>query len=101
MEDSVEVLNQAGVITENSKAPKFSRISGFVCDICCDDAKNLDTLSLSCNHRFCRNCYEHYLTQKIKEEGESRRILCMASNCNVIMDEKTVELVVKPDIHKK
>jgi len=34
----------------------------------------------------------------VTEEGESRRIECMAGDCNVIVDEKTVELLVPPDI---
>ncbi|KAG9286773.1 hypothetical protein G9A89_012323 [Geosiphon pyriformis] len=101
MDDSVDVLKQAGVITENSRAPKFTKVRSFVCDICCNDDKNLETLALSCNDRFCRDCYEHYLTQKIKEEGESRRILCMANNCNVIVDEKTVALAVKKDVQAR
>ncbi|CAG8747926.1 2250_t:CDS:1, partial [Funneliformis mosseae] len=101
MDDSREVLNKAGVITDNTRTPKFIKIPGFMCDICCDDDEDLYTLALSCGHRFCRNCYEQYLTQKIKEEGESRRILCMANNCNVIVDEKTVKLAVNKDIHER
>ncbi|CAI2178207.1 13474_t:CDS:2, partial [Funneliformis geosporum] len=101
MDDSGEVLHKAGVITDNTRTPKFIKIPGFMCDICCDDDEDLFTLALSCGHRFCRNCYEHYLTQKIKEEGESRRILCMANNCNVIVDEKTVDLAVNKDIHER
>ncbi|CAG8688994.1 3430_t:CDS:2, partial [Acaulospora morrowiae] len=93
MDNSEEVLKQAGVITDDSRVPRFVKVPGFTCEICCDDDEDLDTLALSCGHRFCHNCYEHYLTQKIKEEGESRRIMCMANNCNVIVDESTVELV--------
>ncbi|CAG8499093.1 10955_t:CDS:2 [Acaulospora colombiana] len=101
MDNSDDVLKKAGVITDDSRVPKFVRVPGFVCEICCDDDNDLETLALSCGHRFCRNCYEHYLTQKIKEEGESRRILCMANNCNVIVDESTVELAVNKDIHER
>ncbi|CAG8503311.1 10179_t:CDS:2, partial [Scutellospora calospora] len=101
MDDSGEVLQKAGVITDDSRIPKFVKKPGFICEICCDDDEDLETLALSCGHRYCRTCYEHYLTQKIKEEGESRRILCMASECNVIVDEKTVELAVDRDIHER
>lgn len=31
-------------------------------------------------------------------ESESRRIECMAKDCNVIVDERTVELVVEPNV---
>ncbi|CAG8571893.1 1791_t:CDS:2, partial [Racocetra fulgida] len=99
MDDPKDVLHKAGVITDDSMIPKFVKVPGFVCEICCDD-EDIETLALSCGHRFCRSCYEHYLTQKIKEEGESRRISCMANGCNVIVDEKTVELAVNNDIHE-
>jgi ariadne-1 len=46
----------------------------------------------------CKDCYSQYLTSKIVDEGESRRIQCMANDCKVIVDEKTVELLVSPDI---
>ena len=65
-----------------------------------NDDDNMLTLALSCGHRFCRNCYEHYLTQKVKEEGEIRQIMRMASKCNVIVDEKTAGLIVSPEIHE-
>lgn len=32
------------------------------------------------------------------DESESRRIECMAKDCNVIVDERTVELVVEPNV---
>lgn len=46
----------------------------------------------------CKECYSHYIQSKVVDEGESRRIQCMGKNCNVIVDEKTVELLVNPDI---
>ncbi|KAJ3032677.1 hypothetical protein HDV00_007275 [Rhizophlyctis rosea] len=95
------VAKEAGVILDTSKQPKFMPVPGFMCDICCNDEPGLLTLALSCNDRFCRDCYEHYLTQKITEEGESRRIQCPASGCKVVVDEKTVETVVKPEVLTK
>ncbi|CAJ0841809.1 2088_t:CDS:2 [Entrophospora sp. SA101] len=101
MDEEKGVLDSAGVITDTIKAPKFMKSSGFICEICCNDDRNTVTIALSCGHRFCKDCYEHYLTQKIKEEGESRRILCMANKCNVIVDETTVEMLVDKDINER
>jgi ariadne-1 len=42
------------------------RPRGFICEVCFDDDPNKETVSLSCNHRFCRDCYVQYLEQKIK-----------------------------------
>lgn len=106
MEARETILSAAGVISEGDGTAKGGRsrtiaIPGFVCDICCDDSRGLETVALSCNHRFCKNCYEHYLVQKIKEEGESRNIQCMASTCNVIVDEKTVGSLVDKAVYQR
>ncbi|KAJ3321726.1 hypothetical protein HDV06_003875 [Boothiomyces sp. JEL0866] len=70
MENEEAVKKEAGVIMD-VKEPKLITVPGFCCDICCNDEENVLTFALSCDHRFCVDCYEHYLTDKIKE-GESR-----------------------------
>jgi ariadne-1 len=94
MDNPDDVLADAGVILDSSKQPRFVPMDGFECSICYNDEPGLETLALSCGHRFCKDCYTRYLTQKITEEGESRRIQCLDSNCKLIVDEKTVELTV-------
>lgn len=49
----------------------------------------------------CKPCYAQYVTSKIVDEGESRRIQCMGSKCGVIVDEKTVELLVESEVLEK
>ncbi|GAA5828559.1 hypothetical protein JCM3770_005572 [Rhodotorula araucariae] len=96
MEDAEGTLAKAG-IHENGAQPRLKRVRGFVCGVCYDDATK-ETLALSCDHRFCKDCYSQYISSKVTDEGESRRIECMQNDCNVIVDEKTVELLVPPDI---
>jgi ariadne-1 len=99
-------LRRAGVVSQQHQAqPTLIKATDlppsdqpFTCDICCDDDPDLTTASVACNHRFCVNCYSHYLTQKIKEDGESRRIECPQDQCNVIVDEATVQRVVDDKI---
>ncbi|SAM02395.1 hypothetical protein [Absidia glauca] len=99
-------LRRAGVVSQQYQAqPTLIKATDlppsdqpFTCDICCDDDPDLTTASVACNHRFCVNCYGHYLTQKIKEDGESRRIECPQDQCNVIVDEATVQRVVDDKI---
>ncbi|KAJ3277018.1 hypothetical protein HDV01_000070 [Terramyces sp. JEL0728] len=98
MENEELVKKEAGVIMD-IREPKLITVPGFSCDICCNDEENLSTFALSCEHRFCVDCYEHYLTDKIKE-GESRFITC-AAECNLIVDEKAIQLLVKPEICQK
>ena len=101
MDNPAAISEAAGVILDSNKLPRYITVKGFVCDVCCNDEDGLQTLALSCSHRFCRDCYEQYLTQKICEEGESRRIQCMATSCKLIVDEKTIEMVVKPEVHAR
>ncbi|SCV67795.1 BQ2448_5406 [Microbotryum intermedium] len=95
MEDSEGTLAKAG-IRESGSQPRLKRVRGFECSICYDDS-NQETLALSCDHRFCKACYSTYVMAKINDEGESRRIQCMGNDCNVIVDEQTVELLVDDD----
>jgi ariadne-1 len=100
MEDDQKTTKAAGVLFSEDE-PKFMIVQGFSCDICCADEPDLQTLALSCNHRFCINCYEQYLTMKITEEGESRHVKCPAPDCKLVVDQKTVEMVVKPAVLEK
>ncbi|KDN42290.1 putative ariadne-1 protein [Tilletiaria anomala UBC 951] len=61
----------------------------------------VSTLALGCGHRFCKNCYSEYMLRKIREEGESRRVQCMDDKCKLVVDERTVSLLVTPDILEK
>lgn len=98
MENEDQVAKDAGVVLH--KEPKLMVMKDFCCDICCNDEPNLATFALSCEHRYCVDCYKYYLTQKITEEGESRHITC-AGDCNLIIDEKTVALLVDPPVLEK
>lgn len=99
MDSPDTVTQQAGVIME--AAPCLAVLPAFECDICCNDEPHLESLCLSCNHRFCRDCYQQYLTMKITQEGESRLISCPASGCPIIVDEKTVEKLVDQQTYRK
>jgi ariadne-1 len=80
--------------------PKPKTVKGFCCDICCDDEEDLKALFLPCEHGFCEGCYTQYLTQKITDEGESRRITCPAS-CSFIIGEKVVQSLVSEKLFQK
>ncbi|KAL2914277.1 hypothetical protein HK105_206223 [Polyrhizophydium stewartii] len=101
MDDSDRVAAAAGVIMDASKQPRPIAVPGFMCDICCNDEDGLMSLALSCGHRFCVDCYSHYVAMKIKEEGESRSISCAASGCKIIVDEMTVKSLVDESTHEK
>jgi ariadne-1 len=113
--DAPEKVNREAGVHEDPSHPRMQALSDFTCDICFtsaddmpvpppkDKAKGkkaapptLNTLAMACNHRFCVDCYRTYLEQKIRIDGESRRIQCMEEKCNIVVDEHTVEMVVSP-----
>lgn len=66
----------------------------FECSICFMDYPadeiSTETLSLTCEHRFCKECWRHYLEGKILDEAESGRVQCMQEGCKRIVGEKVV-----------
>ena len=101
MDHPEETLDKAGLGTNFEGTPKTEVIPGFMCDICCEDGDDLQTYAMRCGHRFCVNCYRHYLEQKIKEEGEAARIKCPGEDCNHIVDSKSLSLLVSDDLKER
>ncbi|KAM0269644.1 hypothetical protein ACHAQH_009687 [Verticillium albo-atrum] len=98
MDKPNKVLEAAGLGANVTGPPKLEAISGFMCDICCEDEVGLETFAMKCGHRYCVNCYRHYLNQKIKEEGEAARIQCPADRCGRILDSKSLDILVTPEL---
>ncbi|PCH35948.1 hypothetical protein WOLCODRAFT_140135 [Wolfiporia cocos MD-104 SS10] len=60
----------------------------FVCPICFDDTQT-ETLALPCEHKFCKSCWDAYITSKVRTEAESR-IACMGEGCSLIAPDQFV-----------
>ncbi|KAK6087090.1 IBR domain-containing protein [Seiridium cupressi] len=98
MDNGSKVLEAAGLRSTSDNLPKLETIPGFMCDICCDDEEGLQSFALKCGHRFCVDCYRQYLTQKIREEGEAARIQCPSEGCSRIIDARSLDLLVTPEL---
>lgn len=98
MENGTEVLEAAGLKSTSDNLPKLETVPGFMCDICCDEDDGLQSFALKCGHRFCVDCYRQYLTQKIREEGEAARIQCPSEGCSRIIDARSLDILVTPDL---
>lgn len=96
-----KVLEDAGLGPSTTGPPKLAVIPGFMCEICCEDEDGLQTFAMKCGHRYCVDCYRHYLAQKIKEEGEAARIQCPSEGCKRIMDAKSMDLLVTADLNDR
>ncbi|KAK1093288.1 hypothetical protein LTR48_002643 [Friedmanniomyces endolithicus] len=99
MDNQEELLEKAGLGQDiRRNPPRIESVSGFVCDICCEDDHDMESFAMICGHRFCTDCYRQYLTQKIKDEGEAARIKCPGDRCNKIIDAKSLDLLVPADL---
>jgi ariadne-1 len=97
-----EVLDKAGLGQDVIRdPPRVETIPNFVCEICTEDEPGLETFAMKCGHRFCVDCYRQYLSQKIRDEGEAARIKCPGEGCNKIVDSKSLDLLVTPDLTER
>ncbi|OBS18287.1 hypothetical protein FPOA_10014 [Fusarium poae] len=96
MDRPEKVMEAAGLSSTTSSSPKLEVIPGFACDICCEDDEGLESFAMKCGHRYCVDCYRHYLTQKIREEGEAARIQCPSDGCGRILDSASLDVLVTP-----
>ncbi|KAL7236716.1 hypothetical protein ACSBR1_019924 [Camellia fascicularis] len=91
----------AGVtLVENHDLPSSSTI---MCNICIEDVPGTEATKMDCGHDFCNNCWTEHFIVKINE-GQSKRIRCMAHKCNAICDEAIVRNLVSkrhPDLAEK
>lgn len=101
MDHPEETLEEAGLGTTFENTPKAEAVPEFMCEICCEDGDDLESYAMRCGHRFCVECYRHYLVQKIKEEGEAARIECPGEGCHRIVDSKTLGLLVTDELTER
>lgn len=98
MDKPETTLETAGLGPDSAEPPRTRKVKGFVCEICCEDQPGLETYAMKCGHRYCVNCYWHYLASKIKDEGEAARIQCPTSGCTRIVDSRSVDMLVANEL---
>ncbi|XP_015902896.2 probable E3 ubiquitin-protein ligase ARI2 [Ziziphus jujuba] len=75
----------------------------IMCDICMEDVPSGETTKMDCGHCFCNVCWTEHFVVKIND-GQSKRIKCMAHKCNAICDEAVVRNLVSkrhPELAEK
>lgn len=65
------------------------RSSIAFCEICLEEVPFYKMTTMDCGHYFCNICWTEHFVVKINE-GQSRRISCMASKCSVVCDEDKI-----------
>ncbi|XP_021300284.1 probable E3 ubiquitin-protein ligase ARI2 isoform X2 [Herrania umbratica] len=100
-----DLFAEAGVSVvecEDTGTPVLSS-STAMCDICMEELPGDTMTKMACGHHFCNDCWTEHFVVKINE-GQSRRIRCMAHKCNAICDEAVVRSLVgkkHPDLAEK
>ncbi|KAG9130444.1 hypothetical protein Leryth_004341 [Lithospermum erythrorhizon] len=85
---------EAGVTLVEDTGPSFSESSStMMCTICIEEVPASDITKMDCGHFFCNSCWTGHFIVKINE-GQSKRIRCMAHKCNSICDEAVVRKLV-------
>ncbi|XP_078436895.1 putative E3 ubiquitin-protein ligase ARI1 isoform X2 [Wolffia australiana] len=89
-----QLFSEAGLTLSDSRALHLSLPSSPVlCQICFEEVAIDDTTTMDCGHIYCNDCWTEHFMVKIND-GQSRRIRCMASKCNAICDEAVVRSLV-------
>ncbi|KAG9508821.1 E3 ubiquitin-protein ligase ARIH1 [Fragariocoptes setiger] len=88
------IVDPAKSIHDSESASRSRDKTTELCTICCIDHPRNKIYGLGCGHRFCRECWINYLTTKIMEEGQSGRIFCAAHNCDILVDDQTVMVLI-------
>ncbi|KAB1220525.1 putative E3 ubiquitin-protein ligase ARI1 [Morella rubra] len=84
---------EAGVtVLGNDRLPS-ELPSTVMCIICIEEVPASEVTTMDCGHYFCNNCWTEHFIVKINE-GQSRRIRCMAHKCYAICDEVKIRSLV-------
>uniref|UniRef100_A0A1I7U960 RBR-type E3 ubiquitin transferase n=1 Tax=Caenorhabditis tropicalis TaxID=1561998 RepID=A0A1I7U960_9PELO len=94
-QDTVSFLIDAHLLPGRSVAGCDQ--SSTECQICCTEG---ELSGLACNHLACKDCWNAYITDKIKEKHSE--IECMASDCKLLIeDERVINYLEDPSIYQK
>ncbi|KAF7049886.1 hypothetical protein CFC21_058340 [Triticum aestivum] len=97
------LFSEAGIplgTANNAGSPSATEVT---CNVCYDDVPLMAASHMDCGHNYCNECWTEYFIVKINE-GQSRRVKCMAPKCNAICDEALVRKLVsakRPDIAER
>ncbi|KAI5388643.1 carbonyl reductase (NADPH-dependent) ari1 [Lathyrus oleraceus] len=97
------MFSQAGVSVDEYRDSNSLVSASVMCEICMDDIPSDEATRVDCGHCFCNSCWTQHFIVKINE-GQSKRIRCMAHKCNSICDEAVVRTLLgrkHPDMAEK
>lgn len=83
--------------------PSLPEDTGKPCGVCFDPL--LGSIDggppvMRCGHKFCRSCWEAYLTSKIRDEGQCI-VRCMATKCRTTLYQDFMEDISPTDVYAR
>lgn len=97
------LFSEAGIPLRPASNAGLPSPTEVTCNVCYEDVPLEATSHMDCGHDYCNECWTEYFIVKINE-GQSRRVNCMAPKCNAICDEALVRKLVsakRPDIAER
>jgi len=67
------------------------------CGVCFSQNKN-NFFGLSCNHKFCNDCWKEYLENKIADKLSTISTTCMQNGCNLFVPQSVFENFLNNDM---
>ncbi|WOK98483.1 putative E3 ubiquitin-protein ligase ARI2 isoform X2 [Canna indica] len=93
------LFSEAGVSNVENKILSTSP-TPVMCTVCFENVIENAVTEMDCGHSFCNECWTEHFIVKIND-GQSRRIRCMAPKCNAVCDEEVIRNLVSakyPDV---
>ena len=110
--NTMESHNSKAQLNNNIKLPNYCKVNipketlqlfnnPDICPICYNNEVNKNNIAQEhCQHKFCDNCINSYLTNKIIN-GEVLDIKCMMAGCSHIYSQEEIKLNIERDIFNK
>ncbi|XP_031626489.1 E3 ubiquitin-protein ligase arih1l-like isoform X2 [Contarinia nasturtii] len=91
-DDNCDKFFEKAHVQNPFESPKMKRKSNteHTCTICFMDFQQNEIVGLSCDHEYCKECWSHYLTSKIMDDGHSEFICCPEYKCQIVVDDGTI-----------
>ena len=91
--DNMEKIQIESHISQSEESKKeidkffsLNNIPSNTCLICYNEFDPEDSFSLKCNHKFCKDCYIEYITEKLETEPNSILMTpCPLKGCNLYL----------------
>jgi len=70
-----------GVSAKPDRVNEFAPDAEFECPLCCSTSTVMSTLALNCSHRFCTDCWGHWINAEYEAKVGCNLLCCLCSLC--------------------